>query len=307
MGIGKRDIKKIFSDELWTIDLSKLSKAKARAVTTVKLIRITFNTFSERKMGFQAVALSYFGALALIPMFAFIFSVTDGLGMADRVTELIYKYVTTVDPALLNMLLEKATNIINSAKSGIVGFVSGLMFLWTIIWLMFQVERVFNNVWNITKIPRKMYKRLSAYFGMLFLLPFVILIFAAGMLFYSNIFDIMDPDFSGVETIRSFIAWFLLYALVVFTLSAMFKGIPAAKVIYKNALLSAVICGAVFTGFQYLYLETQFMVARLNGVYGTIAAFPLFLIWMNISWQIILYGAEFTYALQHVDNYNLTD
>ena len=82
----------------------------------------------------------------------------------------------------------------------------------------------------------------------------------------------------------------------------MYKFIPAPKVKYGFALQSALFAALVFVGFQYLYLETQMFVSRLNAVYGVIAAIPLFLIWLNFSWQIVMYGAELTYALQHQSN-----
>ena len=65
--------------------------------------------------------------------------------------------------------------------------------------------------------------------------------------------------------------------------------------------------GLAFTVMQFLYLETQVLVTRLNGVYGTFAAIPLFMIWLQISWNIILMGAELSYAFQHVDTYNIDD
>jgi membrane protein len=71
--------------------------------------------------------------------------------------------------------------------------------------------------------------------------------------------------------------------------------------------MAASISAIAFTAVQFLYLETQLLVTRLNGVYGTFAAIPLFMIWLNISWNIILMGAEISYAFQHVDNYNLDD
>ncbi|MBR3076004.1 MAG: YihY/virulence factor BrkB family protein, partial [Bacteroidales bacterium] len=69
----------------------------------------------------------------------------------------------------------------------------------------------------------------------------------------------------------------------------------------------AAIAALVFVGFQYLYLETQVFVARLNTVYGVLAAIPLFLIWLNFSWQIIIYGAELTYSFQNLKNYGLRE
>ena len=67
---------------------------------------------------------------------------------------------------------------------------------------------------------------------------------------------------------------------------------------YKHALIAALFSGVIFCAFQYLYLETQMFVSRLNAVYGVIAAIPLFLIWLNYSFQIVMYGAQLTYALQ---------
>ena len=63
----------------------------------------------------------------------------------------------------------------------------------------------------------------------------------------------------------------------------------------------------VFIVFQYIYLELQVTVSRLNNIYGIIAALPFFLIWMNTSWQIIIYGAELTYGFQNVEKYNSHD
>ena len=85
------------------------------------------------------------------------------------------------------------------------------------------------------------------------------------------------------------------------------KFIPNHKVQYSNALRAAVLSGLVFTILQYLYLETQLFVTRLNAVYGAVAAIPLFMFWMNFGWFIILFGAELSYAYQNVDNYNLED
>mgnify|MGYP003537430743 FL=1 len=95
--------------------------------------------------------------------------------------------------------------------------------------------------------------------------------------------------------------------MLAFTFSAMYKFIPNAKVDYKNALIAAIPAGIAFAAVNYLYLETQVMVTRMNGIFGAFAAVPLFMVWINIGWFIILIGAELSYAFQHVDNYNIDD
>lgn len=302
------DAKKLFSDQLWNLNMDNLSKAKQRLIKFVKLIRITFNEFAEGRMGFQCVALSYFGALAIIPFVSFLFAVTGGLGLSDRLLDMMQKLVSA-NPDAVKTIMEKAGNIINTAKSGGVGLISALLFLWTIIWLMFQVERVFNNVWKIRKIHRRMYKRFSFYIGALLLSPVIVMIFGSGIALYSNITGYigMGVNIRELSTILTIVGWIAFYVLMTLLLSIMYKFIPAVNVKYSNAFWAAVVAAFVFTVFQYLYLETQVFVTRLNDVYGVLAAVPLFLIWMNFSWQIIIYGAQLSYGLQNVESYNIPE
>ena len=81
----------------------------------------------------------------------------------------------------------------------------------------------------------------------------------------------------------------------------MYKFIPATDVKYKYALKSAILSGIIFTVLQYIYLETQLLVTRINAVYGTVAAIPLFMLWLRFGWLIILYGAQFSYSFQKID------
>ena len=112
-------------------------------------------------------------------------------------------------------------------------------------------------------------------------------------------------DIQEFRFLKTLLSWLLFSAVAIFTISAMFKYIPAVKVEYRYALRSALMTGIVFTCFQYIYLETQLFVSRLNAVYGVLAAIPLFMIWLNVSWQIIMYGCMLCRAFHNADDYNL--
>lgn len=290
----------ITSDRIWTLDTSGMSLFKRRIVRFIKLASVTVTKFLENRMGFQCVALSYFVALAIVPLFAFIFAVTNGLGLHDKVDSIVHNILPN-NPEMVDTIIEKAQNLLTTAQSSTVGLISALFFLWTILWLFFQVERVFNNVWGFDKVPRKMYKRFSFYLLFLFLTPFLILVFGFGIAFYSNITSIIGLDRTELKFLPKLLGWFIFFVVALFTFSVMYKFIPAAKVRYVYALKSAIVAAAVFTVFQYIYLETQMVINRLNGVYGALAAIPLFLIWANFSWQIIIYGAQLCYGYHHVD------
>ena len=300
--------KQLFTEQLWTLPVDNLSKAKKRFVRFIKLTRITFNEFAENRMGFQCVALSYFCTLAIVPFAAFVFAVGGGLGVDDKIAGLAHRILPS-NPDFVNTVIEKAGNIVDTAQSGVVGVIGALTFLWTIIWMMFQVERVFNNVWKIRKIPRKIYKRFGFYIGTLIISPFILLIFGAGIAIYSNITSLVGihVHLDELSWFRTFLGWVVFYVLTVFTISAMYKFIPAVKVKYRNAFWASVVSSFVFVIFQLLYLKTQIFVSRLNGVYGALAAIPLFLMWLNFSWQIIIYGEQLCYGLQNVDRYHIPE
>lgn len=301
-------IKDLFSDRIWSIDTAGLQRKGARfAVTFVKLIRLTVDTFAENRMGFQCVALSYFITLALIPLLAFIFAVTGGLGLSGYIDTIFEAVSANVDPVLLGILDDKAQNLIDIAKSGWVGVISAFSFLWTILWMMFQVERVFNNVWGIRKIPRKLYKRFGYYVLILCIFPFLFIVFGAGIAYAANLTKFIGFDISKLGLLPTITGYLIIYILSVLTLSAMYTMIPATKVKYRHAFNAAAVGALVFLAFQFLYLKTQVFVTRLDTVYGVLAAIPLFLIWLNFSWQIIIYGAELTYSFQNVKNFGLPE
>ena len=296
----------LFTDRIWSLDTSGCSKAYASLVHLLKLALITINTFTQNKMGYQCIALSYFVMMALVPFVALLFALTGGLGLSDRISEVLYM-IFPANPEFVSTMMEKANGLLDTAKGGGPGLISFLIFLWAIVWMMFQVETVFNNVWGIRKIPRKLYKRFGFYIIVLVLSPLLVFVFSAGIAFYANITNLFGLDLSNIRSITKMLGYLGFYTVSTLTFSARFTYIPATKVKYRYGLQAAALTALVFVVFQYLYLETQMFIGKLSRAYGVIAAIPLFLIWLNYSWQIIIYGAELTYGFQNVDKYKVPE
>lgn len=298
-------LKRFISDDIWTMELENLSKARARFVKYLKVMMITIKTFSSEKIGFQAVALSFFSTMSVVPFIAIVFAITGGFGLADKLKEFLYGYFNN-SQQIIDTVLGFAQNIIDTAQSSLMGLISALLFLWIVIWMMMNVERVFNNVWRVQK-SRNLLRRLSVILAMLAVSPFIVLVFFGGSFMYSHALSYLGLDVESFSAFKTILTWTLFGVVATFTFSAMYKYIPNAPVDYGSALRAAVYSGVAFTLMQYLYLETQVFVTRLNGIYGAFAAVPLFMIWINIGWFIILIGAELSYAFQHVDSYNIED
>lgn len=302
---GTSKLKNFLRDDIWEVEMEELSKARARFIKYMKVLIITIKTFSAEKIGFQAVALSFFSTMSVIPFIAIMFAVTGGFGLAHKLETILYGYFKNSEQTI-DFILGAAENIINTSLGGGMGLVSGLLFLWIVIWMMLSVERVFNNVWKVRK-SRNIFKRISYIIAMLIIAPFVMMVFFSGNILYSHIFESigLDPETFGI--LKTLISWVLFAVVATFTFSAMYKFIPNAEVKYGNALRAAIPAAIAFTVVNYLYLETQVFVTRLNAIYGVFAAVPLFMVWINVGWYIILIGSELSYAFQNVDNYNIDD
>ena len=296
-------VRQFFAQDIWKVNLEELSRAKAKTIKYIKVLLITIKTFSAEKIGFQAVALSFFGTMAVVPFVAVAFAVTDGFGLSDKLRELLYANFAGHQD-IIDTLLTYANNIITASQSNAMGLISALVFVWLIIWMMMCVERVFNNVWRVRK-SRNFFKRFGFYLLILFIAPFIVMLFFSGSIIYTDAFKSIGLGVAYFDTLSSLLAWLIFYVIATLTFSAMYKFIPNFKVRYSHALRAAAISAIAFTLLQYLYLETQVFVTRLNMVYGAVAAIPLFMFWMNFGWFIILFGAELSYAFQNVNNYNL--
>ena len=298
-------MKNFFKDDIWTLESEELSKAKARFIKYMKVMMITIKTFANERIGFQAVALSFFSTMSVVPFIAIAFAITGGLGLSDKLKELLYAYFEN-SQSTIEIILGFAQNIIDTAQSSALGLVSALLFAFIVIWMMLNVERVFNNVWRVRK-ARNLIKRLSFVMAMILISPFVVMVFFAGPIVYSNALHFIGIDPESLGVFRSILAWMLFGVTSTLTFSAMYKFIPNAKVRYGSAIRAAIPAAIAFTVIQYLYLETQVFVTRLGAIFGAFAAVPLFMVWINIGWFIILIGAELSYAFQNVNNYNIED
>ena len=303
-----RSIKHFLVEDIWTLNMKELSKGKARLVLDAKVVVNAIRQIGENSVGLLSASLCYFCTMAAVPFLAVCFALTGGLGLSEKLTEIMFSNFGP-DNALINMILNAADNILATAQSGGFGLISALMFVWLIIWMMDRVEKVFNVVWGVKKMPRTRYFSYSIDLAIIILAPFVILIFFTGTIVYSHVLDYIMPKGIGFsDGIKSLLGWVIFGATIVMVFSAMFKFIPSANVKYKYALKAAILSGIAFTLLQYLYLETQLLVTRINAVYGTVAAIPLFLLWLRFGWLIIVFGVQFSYSFQTIgEQENLSD
>lgn len=295
-------IMKFLKRDIWIINSNEFSKRKARALKYLKVTLLVIEDVARQKIGLRGVALAFFSVMALVPGVAMAFAVTNGFGFGDKLAELLLEYFSDRED-LVQQIMGYANNILAATGNGIFGIVTFLSFIWLVFWLMIQVENAFNYVWKAEK-SRNIWKRVSFYIVFTLLFPFVLTMFMATIFqfLHGNGLVSVLVNIPFWDQISKFVSWLVIYALTVLVMTLMFKFIPSPKVNVGAAWRAALVTAAFFCLFQFMYVAAQVAFNRWNSVFGAVAAIPFLMVWLNISWQIVLYGAELAYAFQHVDD-----
>ena len=291
-----RRIRDFFRDGIWDINTSDLGRVKAKVVRYIRIVILT--------VGQQAVALSFFTTMAFVPFLAVAFAISNYAGLGNYLRELIYENFG--HDMIVDQILTFADNIISASQQDIYGIISSMVFFWMVIWLMSRIEWSFNRIWKVGR-NRILWKRSLAYILTILASPFIIIVFLSVSLTITDGINTLGLEIPFLSTFSTFLIWLAFYVFMVIVLGVMYVLIPNARVRLLPALSAAAISSLAFTIVQYLYLETQMFVSRMNAVYGVFAAIPLFMVWLNIGWFIVLLGSELSYVFQNVDNYPLED
>lgn len=292
-------IVKFLTKDIWVLDFSQVGDARRKLIRNIQAFILTARGFARERIARESIALSQFTMLAFIPMIAVILFVSHGFGL-DRILSNRLMESFPHGPQLVPVIMDYAMNIIRATESGAFGWISFLSFVWTVIWLMINVEIAFNRIWQV-KQPRKLWYRLAVYLVILLVTPFVLVLFFSGWVYYVRFIGLLEGQLGMFHFLTTNLFWLAFYGVAVLALTVMYTFIPHAKVRFGSALKAALIIGAVFVGIQYLYMGTQVMVTRLNTVYGAIAFIPLLIIWLNLCWQVILFGAQLSRGYTLVD------
>lgn len=206
--------------------------------------------------------------------------------------------VVTVDTIdrLIDVAYEKI-NRINYRALGIVGFI---FFAWTVFGLLEKIELAFNSVWK-QKEQRPILKKLRDYSVILFIVPVLCLLaFLIPMLnILIDHISKFDGGFIGTLVDNSFTRFIMIFALLSLAFAVIHKAVPYTKVRFKAAIFGGVFTAIGFVLWFKLCLSFQIGVAKYSAAFGSFAMVPIILFWVYISWQIILLGAEITYAIQN--------
>ncbi len=298
--------------DIWSLPEHQQPVVKAAFVKSLKIALLAYQGFTKDLCPLRASALTLYTLLAVVPVIAMLFGIAKGFGLETMLQQQLLEQIPHQDTTVLT-LISFAQNLLDSTKGEVVAGIGVVVLLWSVIHMIGNIEESFNYIWKINK-GRSFSRKLSDYLSLMLLAP-VLLIIASSITVFLNTKVtwltkvITLPKFGESLLIGALSYSPLLLMSGLFAITYIFM--PNHKISYKAGIIAGVVTGILYHILQWLYLSLQFGVSSYNAVYGSFAALPLFVVWVQIAWMIVLLGCEIAFYIQnyesHRHNYNYSE
>ena len=265
-------------------------------VRQYKLFFYTARGLQEHGTLVRCAALTFYTLISIVPILAVVFAIVKGFGIIDDLIENLYSLFPK-NPEIIDYVVEFANKALENTKSGVVAAVGIITLFWAVIRVFGSIESAFNNIWEVTS-TRSLARKYSDYIAVIVVAP---ILWAAA----NGINSYAQGLFGGVDA--EWVVWVskLMSIVVMWVMfSFLYYIIPNTTVRVGSAVMAGVVAGTAFILFQWGYLYLQTLMTSYNAIYGSFAALPLFLMWVQYSWMILLFGGELAFAYQNIDKFD---
>lgn len=284
--------------DIWRINKKDISSRKFSLYNILKAFILAIRNIDGGQLFTRASALTYSTLLSIVPMLAVLFAIAQGFGFQNIVKSQLFTYFEGQAE-----MLDKATEIIDRsiqyAQGGVFLGIGVILLLYTVVNLLSNIEDNFNTIWQI-KRGRTYYRMFTDYLALIIIAP-VFLICNAGVTVLLSATAEQQYLLGLVITPFMKVIPFLI-TILLFTI--LYIYIPNTKVKFSSALLGGVFTGICFQIFQTLYISGQIWIAKYNAIYGSFAALPLLLLWLQLTWFLVLFGVQLSFAYQNINKYS---
>lgn len=298
-----------FSQEvLWQLPESTLPPFKAALVKSLKIAVLAVQGFSRDLCLLRAAALTLYSLLSIVPVIAMLFGIAKGFGFEKILEQRLLEQAPQRDTLVLQLIIF-AQNLLDSTKGEVVAGIGLIVLFWTIISVIGNIEESFNFIWKIPK-GRSLSRKFSDYLSLMLLAPVVLIA-------SSSITVLLKTEITWLITVIQLPAlgsWLVIKALGLSSLilmmalfAFMFIFMPNHPISHRAGVIAGVATGILYAVSQWAYISLQIGVSSYNAIYGSFAALPLFVVWLQTGWMIVLLGCELAFYSQNYAIYRHND
>jgi membrane protein len=294
-----RRLNDFLARELWYIDTGSLDGFRAFLVKVLRLIYVSVREFSEGELTLRAMSLVYTTLLSLVPLLAFSFSILKAFGVHNELEPLLYNFLEPLGPQG-NEIAQKILEFVENMKVGVLGSLGLAILIYTVISLVQKIEDALNHIWKIKK-GRSVVRRLSDYISIIIIGP--VLMFTAIGLNASLSSNAMVQKLIAIEPFGTLIYYgskLVPYIVVSIAHTFVYMIIPNTKVRIDSALLGGVVAGVMWQTTGWAFTSFVASSTKYPAIYSSFAVIILFMIWLYLSWLILLIGAQISFCHQNL-------
>ncbi len=290
--------------DIWRIPSRKLNRQKSFLIRQLRVFVLAVREFYDKKCQLSASALTFYSLLSVVPVAAMAFGIAKGFGFEKLLAKQLLEKFPGQEQTL-TQVIAFANNLLENTKGGLIAGAGVIVLFWTVIKVLNSIEGSFNDIWGIKK-GRSFARKVSDYLSIMLICPFLLIASSGVTVFISSqVASIIQKNsiLGSFSHFLFFILQLLPYCMIWLLFTFVYIFMPNTKVNFKSGLLGGIIAGTIYQLVQFAYINFQVGVARSNAIYGSFAALPLFLIWLQLSWRIVLFGSEIAFAHQNVNTY----
>jgi membrane protein len=297
-------IKKIvlfLKNDVWQASLENKNHGIKFLIKQLRNLMFAIRGFSKDDVQLRASALTLYSLLSIVPVLAMVFGIAKGFGFDQFLQDYLNENLSQ-HQAILNEAINFANKMLARIKGGVIAGVGLVVLIWSVMNIMGNIEGSFNHIWKIKK-PRDFSRKISDYISLVVIAPILVLVSSSLKMSMVNDFFKSTLFISYLGPLIKIGFWLLSFSIIWVVFTLLYIVLPNTKVKFRSAVYGGIIAGTTFHILQWLYFSFQGLLSGYGAIYGSFAALPLFLIWLQYSWLIVLWGAELSFANQNVENY----
>jgi len=290
-----------FTRDIWRFRSKKLPRRRFYFLRFLRIFIVSLREFSMDKCSLRASALTFWSLLSVVPVVAMAFGFAKGFGMEKLLKAKLLENAVGQEE-IINRIFGFAENLLENTKGGIIAGIGIAILFWTVINVLGNIETSFNDIWGVKK-HRTLSRKFSDYLSLMLICPVMFILASSATVFIASQATVITEYFPILAPAILFSLKFLPFAVIGGMLTFIYIVMPNTRIHFKSALLGGIVAGVIYQVVQWAYIHFQIGVTKANAVYGSLAALPLFLAWVQMSWLIVLYGAELAFAHQNETTY----
>jgi len=290
--------------DIWRMRLADLPFGKSFLIKQLRIIILALRGYNEDRCVLRASSLTFYTLLSIVPVAAMFFGIAKGFGFDNRLEKELFEKFPGQEE-VLNQVITFSRSLLEQTQGGIIAGIGMVVLFWSVLKVLGHIEMALNDIWEI-KEQRSWGRKFSDYLSIMLISPILVLMSGSVTVFITTQVEQFTQRVALLGVFSPLIAFLLKlipYVLIWVLFTILYIIMPNTKVSFKAGLVGGVVAGTLYQIAQWAYISFQVGASKYNAIYGSFAALPLFLMWLQISWWIVLFGAELSFANQNVHTY----